>query len=84
MQSANNIFDIALNEFGPYSALDVTRNGKNVLLGGKKGHLAVVNWKKKDLKTEFQAKQLVRDVKFLHNEKMFAVAQKKYLHIYDS
>lgn len=64
--------------------LDVTRNGKNIILGGKKGHLSVVNWKKKDLKTEFQAKQLIRDVKFLHNEKMFAVAQKKYLHIYDS
>eukprot|EP00347_Sterkiella_histriomuscorum_P011069 403373871 len=84
VQSAQNIFDIGLNEFGPYVGLDVTRNGKNILLGGKKGHVSVLGWKKKDLKTEFHAKQLIRDVKFLHNEKMFAVAQKKYLHIYDS
>jgi U3 small nucleolar RNA-associated protein 7 len=27
---------------------------------------------------------MVRDVKFLQNEQMYAVAQKKYLYIYDS
>jgi hypothetical protein len=34
----------------------------------------MLEWKKKDLTCEFQAKQLIRDVKFLHNEQMFAVA----------
>lgn len=62
----------------------MTRNGKFVLLGGKKGHLSVIDWKQKELVCEFHTKQLVRDVHFLNNEQMFAVAQKKYLHIYDS
>ena len=82
-QAAQNIFDLTLSEFGPYKGLDVTRNGRNLLLGGKKGHLALLDWKEKDLRLEFQTKQLIRDVKFLQNEQMFAVAQKKYLHIYD-
>ena len=52
----------------------MTRNGRNLLLGGKKGHLALLDWKEKDLRLEFQTKQLIRDVKFLQNEQMFAVA----------
>ena len=55
-----------------------------MLLGGRKGHIALLDWKRKDLVNEFQAKQMVRDVKFLNTGDMYAVAQKKYLHIYDS
>lgn len=42
--------------------------------------MALMEWGKGKIVTEFQAKETVRDVKFLHNEKMFAVAQKKYEH----
>lgn len=83
VQAAQNIFDLTLQEYGPY-AFDVTRNGRHLLLGGKKGHLSLLDWKRKDLVSEFQAKQLIRDVKFLQNEQMYAVAQKKHLFIYDS
>lgn len=72
-----------MEDYGPY-AFDVTRNGRHLLLGGKKGHLSLLEWKRKELVCEFQAKQLVRDVKFLHNEQMYAVAQKKHLFIYDA
>ena len=34
--------------------------------------------------TEFHTKELIRDVKFLQNELMFAVAQRKAIHIYDN
>ena len=44
----------------------------------------MVEWKTKKLITEFQAKEKVRDVCFLQNDQMFAVAQQKYLHIYDN
>ena len=63
--SAQNIFDLRLKDFGPYVGLDVTRNGKHLLLAGKKGHIALLDWKKKNLVTEFQAKEKVRDVCFL-------------------
>lgn len=83
-QSAHNIFDLQLNDFGPYRALDVSRNGTSIILGGKKGHLSIMDWKEKELTCEFHVKQLIRDVKFMHNQNMFAVAQKKHLYIYDS
>jgi U3 small nucleolar RNA-associated protein 7 len=63
-----------LSDFGPYNSFDVSRNGRNLLLAGKKGHLCVVDWKDKDLVSEFHVKQLVRDVHFLNNQNMFAVA----------
>ena len=43
----------------------------------------MLEWKRKNLLMEFQAKDKVRDVCFLQNHHMFAVAQSKYLHIYD-
>jgi U3 small nucleolar RNA-associated protein 7 len=83
VQNAHDIFNLKLTEFGPYS-IDITKNGKHLLLAGRKGHLAMVDWKTKGLVCEFQAKDKVRDVCFLQNHTMFAVAQSKYLHIYDN
>ena len=33
--------------------------------------------------SEIQVRELVRDVQFLHNDTMYAVAQKKYTFLYD-
>jgi len=52
VQNANDIFNLTLNEFGPYN-VDVTRNGKFLLLAGRKGHLAMLEWKNKNLVCEF-------------------------------
>jgi U3 small nucleolar RNA-associated protein 7 len=78
------VFDLNLKDFAPYKSLDFTKNGKFLLMGSKKGHVAMLDWKQKELRCEFQTKQLVRDVHFLQDENMFAVAQKKHLFIYDS
>ena len=56
VQVANDIFDLSLKDFGPYNSLSTTRNGRHVLLGGSKGHLAMLDWKRKNLVVEFQAK----------------------------
>ena len=53
-------------------------------MAGRKGHISLLRWKDAKLLTEFHVKELVRDVKFLHNELLFAVAQRKALYIYDS
>ncbi len=82
-QTSLKIHDLKLPTFGPYS-LDYTRNGRHLLLGGKKGHIAMIDTLRYNVVAEFNVKQTVRDVHFLHNYNMFAVAQKKYLYIYDN
>ncbi|KAI9501477.1 WD40-repeat-containing domain protein [Coemansia spiralis] len=83
ISSAGKIFDLKLNEFGPY-VLDYTANGKHMLVGGRKGHLATMDWRSGKLGCEFHVRETIRDVSWLHNEGLFAVAQKKFAYIYDS
>ena len=41
--AARKVFDLKLNELGPCNVA-FTRNGRHMLLGGRKGHLAVMDW----------------------------------------
>ena len=76
------MFDLKLDGFGPYTAR-YTRNGKYMLLGGRKGHVSLMNWHSFGLESELHVKEQINDLTFLHNESMYAVAQKKYVYIYD-
>lgn len=80
--SAQKSFTLTLDTFGPYSSR-YSRNGRHLLLGGKLGHIALCDWQAGKLSCEFHVKETVRDVTFLHNETLYAVAQKKYVYIYD-
>ncbi|KAK4276578.1 hypothetical protein QN277_014710 [Acacia crassicarpa] len=80
--SSRNQYDIVLPELGPY-ALQFTSSGRYMALGGRKGHLGIVDLMNMNLIKEFQVRETVRDVTFLHNELFFAAAQKKYTYIYD-
>ncbi|KAJ7567745.1 hypothetical protein O6H91_01G005000 [Diphasiastrum complanatum] len=82
ISSSKKSFDLKLPDLGPY-AIDFTSSGRFLLLGGRKGHLAILDWKEARLLTEIQVRETTRDVKFLHNELFFAAAQKKYVYIYD-
>ena len=81
LNTAKNFFDFQLR-FGPYR-VDYSRNGRYLLLGGSKGHVAIMDCLQTEVKTEIQLQQEIHDVHYLHNESMFAVAQKKYVYIYD-
>lgn len=82
IETAKKGFELKLEGLGPYSA-DYTRNGRGLLLAGRKGHVATMDWRGGQLGCELQLQETVRDAKWLHNDQYFAVAQKKYVYIYD-
>ena len=41
--AGRQVFDLSLTELGPYR-VNVTRSGRLVVLGGRKGHLAMLDW----------------------------------------
>ncbi|KAI7836421.1 hypothetical protein COHA_009721 [Chlorella ohadii] len=80
--AARKAFDLQLPALGPYS-LSFTRSGRHMLLAGRKGHLALMDWQRHRLVCEVQVKETTHDACFLHNEQFFAAAQKRYTYIYD-
>lgn len=83
LETATKGFELKLDTLGPY-VCDYTRNGRELLLAGRKGHIATMDWRSGKLGCELQLGETVRDARWLHNNQMFAVAQKKYVYIYDS
>ncbi len=74
--ASRKAYDLKLPELGPYK-VDFTRTGRFMLLGGRRGHLAMMDWSQQQLVCEVQVAETTRDVCFLHNELFFAAAQKK-------
>lgn len=62
VRSAAKSFDLDLPTYGPYT-MDYTREGKYLLLGGRKGHVTVLDWATHKLVTEMHVEETVRDVK---------------------
>jgi len=82
VETAKKGFELKLDGLGPYTC-DYTRNGRDLLLAGRKGHVATMDWRSGKLAAELQLGETVRDAKWLHNNQFFAVAQKRNVYIYD-
>ncbi|KAK1776975.1 WD40-repeat-containing domain protein [Copromyces sp. CBS 386.78] len=83
IEVAQKKIDLKIDQLGPYIC-DFSRNGRDLILAGRKGHVATMDWRDGKLGCELQLGETIRDVKWLHNNQYFAVAQKKYTYIYDS
>ncbi|KAE8537567.1 hypothetical protein D1P53_006274 [Cryptococcus gattii VGV] len=75
-------FDLKMEDMGSYK-VDYTRNGRHLAIASSRGHVATFDWQAGKLHSEIHLKETVRDIKFLHSEAYYAVAQKKYVFIYD-
>jgi U3 small nucleolar RNA-associated protein 7 len=56
------MLDLKLEKLGPYT-FDYSRNGRYLLLGGERGHVALIDWHRNKLMTELFLNETVRDVK---------------------
>jgi len=74
--AAKKALDLSLPATGPYS-LAFTPSGRSMVIGGRRGHLAVLDAETAKLGCEvfLRGEGTVRDVSFLHNDDFFAVAQ---------
>lgn len=61
VETAKKGFELKLEGLGPYIA-DYTRNGKGLLLAGRKGHVGTMDWRGGTLGCELQLNETVRGV----------------------
>lgn len=83
-ETAKKGFELRLDALGPYDVCEYSRNGRDLLIAGRKGHVATFDWREGKLGCELQLNETVRDARWLHtsNQKTFAVAQKKCVYVY--
>mmetsp|Transcript_28817 Transcript_28817/g.46599 ORF Transcript_28817/g.46599 Transcript_28817/m.46599 type:complete len:579 (-) Transcript_28817:19-1755(-) len=82
MGTRSRMLNLELTDYAPYR-INWTKNGRYMVLGGKRGHLSVIDALRNTPKCEAFVQETVRDVAFLHSQEMFAAAQKKHVYIYD-
>lgn len=82
VETAKKGFELKLEGLGPY-VCEYTRNGRDLLLAGRKGHVATMDWRSGKLGCELQLGETVRDAKWMHNNQFFALAQKRNVYMYD-
>ncbi|KAI4625492.1 hypothetical protein J4E80_002623 [Alternaria sp. BMP 0032] len=84
LETAKKGFELKLDGLGPYDVCEYSRNGRDLLIAGRKGHVATFDWRDGKVGCELQLNETVRDARWLHtsNQKNFAVAQKNCVYIY--
>lgn len=74
VQTNQKAFGLTLDKLGPYN-VNYTRNGRILILGGRKGHIATLDWQRKKLKTEFNVSEQINAVTYEHPLGTFLLLQ---------
>ena len=82
VETAKKGFELRLEEGGPY-VCEYTRNGRDLLLAGRGGHVATMEWRAGRLGCELRLGEEVAAATWLHNNQYFAVAQARGVFVYD-
>lgn len=83
LQAAKKRFDLRLEQGGRYTC-SYSRDGRNLLLAGRRGHVAALEWERGRLLCELELDEVVRAVTWMQSDNFFAVAQQRYVYVYDS
>ncbi|KAF9611743.1 hypothetical protein IFM89_034926 [Coptis chinensis] len=73
--SSRKPFDLVLPDLGPYT-IDYASSGRYIAVGGRKGHLALIDMKNLNLIKEFQEHGAVLKLQFLRNHFLLASINK--------
>ena len=84
--NAKASFHLDLSESGlsPYIKSVYSRSSRSLLTASRKGHVSLLNWRQTKLQCELYLNETIRDATFLHNDSLFALAQRHNVYIYDS
>lgn len=83
VETARKGFELKLVGLGPY-VCDYTRNGKGLLVAGRKGHVATMEWRGGRLGYEIQLGETVRAAKWLHNDQLWGFRYSLLIRRYNS
>ncbi len=81
VQTGQKMYSIKGDQ-GPYS-VSFERTGNFFAMGGHLGHITIARWKDRKIVRQMHVGEQIRDIQFLHNRLLFAVAQKDFTFIYD-
>ncbi|KAG2381384.1 hypothetical protein C9374_006373 [Naegleria lovaniensis] len=76
------IYDIELTQYSPYR-LQYSLSGRKLLLGGVKGHVAALDWRRFEMTHENVLNEPVKAVQWLMDDGMYALAQSPYTYVYN-
>ena len=82
LNSQKKIFDIELTTGGPYQ-LKYNISGRHILLAGKNGNVSSLQWRNFKLIHEQNVNEKIRDICWMMDDSMYAIAQNRFTYIYD-
>lgn len=76
--------DLSDSRLSPYHTAQFSRSSRSMLIASRLGHVSLFDWRSLKLRSELTLNETVRAATFLHDDSFFALAQKRFVYIYDA